>query len=116
MVVLIALITAGATTSVLTGLNVGIKRLSQFNMILAFALLLFIMVVGPDTDDIPKFLCRFWHLSCQAETAQYLDWTRRHRVFCTVGQRSIGHGGLLGHLSSVHSLPVFQRGARYESS
>ncbi len=47
MVVLIVLITAAALISVLTGLNVGIKRLSQFNVILAFLLLLFIIVVGP---------------------------------------------------------------------
>ena len=47
MVVLIVVITAAALISVLTGLNVGIKRLSQFNIILAFLLLIFIVVVGP---------------------------------------------------------------------
>lgn len=47
MVVLIMAITAAALISVLTGLNVGIKRLSQFNVIVAFLLLLFIIVVGP---------------------------------------------------------------------
>ena len=47
MVVLIVAITAVALISVLTGLNVGIKRLSQFNVILAFLLLLFILLVGP---------------------------------------------------------------------
>ncbi|MDE0425249.1 MAG: BCCT family transporter [Candidatus Poribacteria bacterium] len=47
MVVLIIVITSAALISVLTGLNVGIKRLSQFNVIVAFLLLLFIIVVGP---------------------------------------------------------------------
>ena len=47
MVVLIIVITAAALISVLTGLNVGIKRLSQLNVTLAFLLLLFIIVVGP---------------------------------------------------------------------
>ena len=47
MVVLIMVITAAALISVLTGLNVGIKRLSQLNVTLAFLLLLFIIVVGP---------------------------------------------------------------------
>ena len=47
MVVLIIVITGIALISVLTGLNVGIKRLSQFNVILAFLLLVFIIVVGP---------------------------------------------------------------------
>ena len=50
MVVLIVVITAIALVSVLTGLNVGIKRLSQFNIILAFLLLLFIIVVGPKIE------------------------------------------------------------------
>ena len=47
MVLLIVGITAIALISVLTGLNVGIKRLSQFNIILAFLLLLFVILVGP---------------------------------------------------------------------
>ena len=47
MVVLIAVITGIAMTSVLTGINVGIKRLSQFNVILAFLLLLAVIILGP---------------------------------------------------------------------
>ena len=46
-VTLILLITAIATASVLSGINVGIKRLSQFNILLTVALFLFVMVVGP---------------------------------------------------------------------
>ncbi len=47
MVVLIVAITFFALSSVLTGLNVGIKRLSQFNIILALLLLLLVFVLGP---------------------------------------------------------------------
>lgn len=47
MVVLIVVITAVALTSVITGINVGIKRLSQFNIILAFLLLLAVIILGP---------------------------------------------------------------------
>ena len=47
MVVLIVGITSIALTSVLTGINVGIKRLSQFNIILAFLLLLAVIILGP---------------------------------------------------------------------
>ena len=47
MVLLIVVITAIAMASVMTGINVGIKRLSQFNMILAFVLLLAVIVLGP---------------------------------------------------------------------
>ncbi|MYB65400.1 BCCT family transporter [Candidatus Poribacteria bacterium] len=47
MILLIVGITAIALVSVMTGINVGIKRLSQFNIILAFVLLLTIFVLGP---------------------------------------------------------------------
>ena len=46
-VILIVLITSIALASVMTGINVGIKRLSQFNIILAFILLLTIFILGP---------------------------------------------------------------------
>ena len=47
MVVLIVVITAIAMASVLTGINVGIKRLSQFNIIVAVLLLLAVIILGP---------------------------------------------------------------------
>ena len=47
MVLLIVGITAIALVSVMTGINVGIKRLSQFNIILAFLLLAAIILLGP---------------------------------------------------------------------
>lgn len=46
-VLLIVVITSIALTSVMTGINVGIKRLSQFNIILAFLLLLTVILFGP---------------------------------------------------------------------
>lgn len=46
-VVLIGLITAIALGSVLTGLDVGIKRLSQLNLLMAGGLMVFIIAVGP---------------------------------------------------------------------
>ena len=47
MVLLIVVITGIAMASVLTGINVGIKRLSQFNVIVAFLLLLAVIILGP---------------------------------------------------------------------
>ena len=55
MVLLIVGITAIALISVMTGINVGIKRLSQFNIILAFLLLAAIILLGP-TSYILKSL------------------------------------------------------------
>ncbi len=47
MVLLIVVITSIALVSVMTGINVGIKRLSQFNIILAFILLSVVFILGP---------------------------------------------------------------------
>ncbi|WP_262690833.1 BCCT family transporter [Kordiimonas aestuarii] len=44
---LIAIITAFATISVVSGLDAGIKRLSEINMALAILLLVFVIVLGP---------------------------------------------------------------------
>lgn len=46
-VILISVITACATVSVVSGLDAGIKRLSELNMVLALALLLFVIALGP---------------------------------------------------------------------
>ncbi|MGN8157531.1 BCCT family transporter [Salinisphaera sp. RV14] len=46
-IVLICIITAMATTSVVFGLDAGIRRVSELNLWLAAALLLFVIVLGP---------------------------------------------------------------------
>jgi choline/glycine/proline betaine transport protein len=46
-VALIAVITAMATVSVAFGLDAGIKRVSEFNLVVAVVLLLFVLVAGP---------------------------------------------------------------------
>jgi BCCT family betaine/carnitine transporter len=46
-VVLILVITAAALISVLAGLDAGVKRLSEINMVLALLLLVFVIAIGP---------------------------------------------------------------------
>ncbi|AEY01135.1 choline/carnitine/betaine transporter [Oceanimonas sp. GK1] len=46
-VILVILITAVALVSVLAGLDAGVKRLSEINMVLAALLLVFVVAVGP---------------------------------------------------------------------
>ena len=46
-IVLVVIITAIATISVIAGLDAGVKRLSEINMVLAALLLLFIIIIGP---------------------------------------------------------------------
>ena len=59
---LVALITAGATTSVVLGLDRGIRRLSVLNMLLATALLGFVFLAGPTLEllgALPAQLARY---------------------------------------------------------
>ncbi|MCB1474429.1 MAG: BCCT family transporter [Rhodobiaceae bacterium] len=54
-VILILCITAIALTSVLAGLDAGVKRLSEINMVLALVLLLFVIFVGPTGEILSGF-------------------------------------------------------------
>ena len=54
-VVLIIIITIVALGSVLMGLDAGVKRLSEINMILAFMLLMFVVLAGPTGEIIAGF-------------------------------------------------------------
>jgi BCCT family betaine/carnitine transporter len=54
-VVLILAITAVALGSVLMGLDAGVKRLSEINMVLAFLLLVFVIALGPTVDIFKGF-------------------------------------------------------------
>lgn len=54
-VILIACITGTALISVVAGLDAGVKRLSEINMVLATLLLLFVIIVGPTLAIITGF-------------------------------------------------------------
>lgn len=85
MVVLIVVITAIALISVITGINVGIKRLSQFNIILAFLLLAAIILLGPTLyifrtlfAGLGTYVMKIVPLSNwigREDTAFFYDWT-----------------------------------------
>ena len=60
-VLLIAGITAIALTSVVAGLDRGIKRLSQANLILALLLLAFVLAVGPTFELLAGFPASLGH-------------------------------------------------------
>ncbi|SOE08869.1 BCCT family betaine/carnitine transporter [Hoeflea halophila] len=65
-VVLIAAITAVALVSVVAGLDAGVKRLSEINMVLAALLLLFVLLVGPTVAIVTGFFHNLY------EYARYL--------------------------------------------
>jgi len=54
-IVLIVAITLLATLSVLAGLDAGVKRLSEINLVLAAALLIFIFILGPTLAIVSGF-------------------------------------------------------------
>ncbi len=63
-VVLIVGITGIALASVVAGLDAGVKRLSEINLVLAFLLLLFVFAVGPTMKMVSGF---FLNLGAYAE-------------------------------------------------
>jgi choline/glycine/proline betaine transport protein len=87
-VTLIAVITGFATMSVLAGLDSGVKRLSQANMILAALFMLFLLIVGPTifilggfTQNLGYYLRIFPELSLWTETFRETNWQGSWTVF-----------------------------------
>jgi len=87
-IALIAGITAVATWSVVRGLNAGIKRLSQINIVAAGALMVFVLVVGPTLfianallENIGYYVQNFAQLSTWNETYENTEWQNGWTVF-----------------------------------
>ncbi|NDL67488.1 BCCT family transporter [Anaerotalea alkaliphila] len=87
-VLLIAGITALATTSVVMGLDGGVKRLSEINMVLAGVFLLFILIVGPTvyilsgfTQNLGYYLATMPQMSFWAETFKDTNWQGGWTIF-----------------------------------
>lgn len=57
--IVIAFITLAATISLVTGVDKGIKRLSEANMVIASILLFFILICGPTTTILNTFVESF---------------------------------------------------------
>jgi choline/glycine/proline betaine transport protein len=87
-VILITIITAIATISVMAGLDAGVKRLSQANMMLAAVFMLFLLLVGPTveilggfTQNIGYYLTIFPELSLWTETFRNTNWQGSWTIF-----------------------------------
>ncbi|MCV6588453.1 MAG: BCCT family transporter [Marinobacterium sp.] len=55
-IILIVVITLVALVSVVAGLDAGVKRLSEINMVMAVMLLLFVLFTGPTLELLSKFV------------------------------------------------------------
>jgi len=87
-VTLIAIITGIATLSVMAGLDAGVKRLSQANMVLAAVFMLFLLVVGPTvyilggfTQNLGYYMTILPELSLWTETFRDTNWQGSWTVF-----------------------------------
>lgn len=87
-IILIAVITALATASVVAGLDRGIKRLSEFNMLVALLLLSFVLFIGPTlfilngfVENIGLYLNDFFYLGFWNETYTGGQWQNGWTVF-----------------------------------
>ncbi|GEN57514.1 BCCT family transporter [Halolactibacillus alkaliphilus] len=87
-VILIAVITGFATISVIMGLDGGVKRLSEINMVLAGVFLIFVLIAGPTvyimsgfTQNIGYYIANFMEMSLWAETFRSTNWQGTWTVF-----------------------------------
>jgi choline/glycine/proline betaine transport protein len=87
-IALIAVITALATTSVVLGLDKGIKRLSVLNIFLAAALLASVFLIGPSlfildgfVQNVGAYASRLLDLSFWTETYTRGHWQNQWTVF-----------------------------------
>jgi len=87
-VLLIAIITAIATISVVAGLDAGIRRLSEMNMTIAALLLAFVLIMGPTifvlnafVENVGNYLNNFFALAFWNETYTGGSWQNGWTVF-----------------------------------
>jgi len=74
-VLVIAVVTSIATVSVVSGMDKGIKRLSQANLVLALLALAFVLAVGPTLDVLSGFVGSIGHYL--AEIGPLSNWVGR---------------------------------------
>lgn len=87
-VILIILITFAATLSVVSGLDKGVKRLSNLNIYIAAVFLVFILILGPSlfivdnfVQNIGEYLQNILARSFWTESYQQSDWQNSWTVF-----------------------------------
>ena len=87
-VILITVITGIAALSVALGLDKGVRRLSQINIVLAVLLLLFVLIVGPTVfiikgmvQSLGSYIDALPWLAFWTETFNESDWQRQWTLF-----------------------------------
>jgi choline/glycine/proline betaine transport protein len=87
-VTIIVVITFLATLSLVLGLDRGIRRLSEFNMLLALLLLVFVLMLGPTAtllrgipDSLGNYLQNLPGMSFSTHPFRSLDWQKSWTIF-----------------------------------
>ncbi|MDR9469046.1 BCCT family transporter [Marinospirillum sp.] len=87
-VIIIVVITGIAATSVALGLDKGVRRLSQLNILLALGLLMFVLTLGPSVfiaegmvQSVGGYLDALPRLAFWTETFKETDWQRQWTLF-----------------------------------
>ncbi len=87
-VLLVALITLAATISVVSGLDRGVKRLSELNLNLGAVMLGFILIFGPTVfildavvQNLGAYIDNFFRISFWTESYQATKWQNSWTVF-----------------------------------
>ncbi|WP_334156753.1 BCCT family transporter [Oryzomicrobium sp.] len=85
---LIGLITLAATASVASGLDRGVRRLSELNLLLALLLLLFVFIVGPSVfllstfvEGVGNYLSQIVGLSFRTTAFRGVEWQKSWTMF-----------------------------------
>ena len=111
-----ALVTLGATLSVVCGLDHRVKRLSQMNINLGKLLMVFLLILGPSllildgfVQNIGAYLEDFLYTSFWTESYRDSTWQNSWSDFT-------GPGGYPGPPSWACSSPGSPRGERFGSS
>ncbi|MFO8236422.1 MAG: BCCT family transporter [Bacteroidales bacterium] len=87
-VILIASITGAATISVISGLDRGVKKLSEMNINLGALLLVFILILGPTVyildsyaQNLGNYINSFFEKSLWTESYQQSNWQNQWTIF-----------------------------------
>ncbi|MDQ2070281.1 BCCT family transporter [Natronospira bacteriovora] len=87
-IILIVVITLAATVSVVTGLDKGIKRLSEVNLVLGLGLVLFVFLMGPTAfimmsyvQGTGQYLSNLVSMSFQTDAYQGPEWQAAWTMF-----------------------------------
>jgi len=87
-VILIIAITLAATASVVSGLDQGVKKLSELNINLGAVLLIFIIIIGPTifildsfTQNIGNYISHFFEKSFWTESYKQSNWQNQWTIF-----------------------------------